>query len=42
MGTQLGVGLSTTFLNAITLTDPMSGQPYTANALDISGQGGLT
>jgi hypothetical protein len=41
-GTTLGVGLSTTFLDALTLTDPVSGQPYSASGLDISGQGGLT
>jgi hypothetical protein len=34
-GNILGVGLPTTFLSATTLA-------YTANALDISGQGGLT
>jgi hypothetical protein len=34
-GNQLGVGLPTAFLSATTLA-------YTANALDISGQGGLT
>ena len=39
-GNQLGVGLSTTFLSTTTLEE--NDVSYTANALDISGQGGLT
>ncbi len=39
-GSQLGVGLSTTFLSTTTLEE--NDVSYTANALDISGQGGLT